>query len=116
MKILFDAVVFLRTDKDDSSTGHPVDRIELNDFVEINLDNTPASFIEFSNECKFHVSRFLATAFSTHPATVIYGLTAATKDSTSEFHAIRSSDIRNIVVLNFEEKLFATFNEYVDIV
>lgn len=115
MKILFDAVVFLRTDKDDSSTGHPVDRIELNDFVEIILDNMDSSFIEFSNQCKFQVSKFLATAFSSHPTSVIYGLTAATEKSSSEFHAIRSSDIRNIVILNFEETILSAFNEYVDI-
>lgn len=115
-QLFFDIVVFFRTDRNHpDTTGHPVDRVELNSFIKTyydkrEYDGSPESFMRFKKHIDFEVNRFLNSIFD---AKIIFGTSNPTNSGmASERHAIRVEDIRNIVVTDFEEQILDNF-EYI---
>lgn len=120
-KIAFDAVVFLRTDKESEAGGHPVDRIELNNFVKAEFvkedyESSASGFLKFTKDIDEKVDKFLWSIFDTK---VIFGDTlpigGANSEHSSEHHVIRVADIRNIVLLAYQETKMHFFEQEFDI-
>lgn len=126
MKIFFTAVVLLRTDKEAAASGHPVDRIQLDDLVVIDYEKdlygaNREGFLKWSDYVDGQVNKFLYSVFN---AKVIFGSTKSRYEynldhgkvvEASERHVICCGDIRNIVVVNYEETKTTTFEDVFEI-
>lgn len=125
MQINFDAVVLLKTDKQADATGHPIDRVEMNNFVEIIMDEdkfspTYEGFEMFARSAKQRVlarmSEFLNAEYisgntnSTEVRTYVDGGNDVVR-TPSEFHIIKTSEVRNIVLLEFDETILEQFEK-----
>jgi hypothetical protein len=122
MKIYFTIVVFLRTDKDSSSGGHPVDRVQLDDFIAIDFlkerfEANHSGYLEFTNFVDIEISRKMRDLFQN---SIVHGKSKPCNTLSadglllpngSEYHYIRVSDIRNVVVLEATETIQKTFEE-----
>lgn len=109
--IAFDVVIFLRTDKDIDSCGHPVDRIDATNFVEIFYEKnqfTPDhdGFVKFRTNVTQELKKYLFGCFQPK---VLLCSTAAGLGEHSQIHAIRVDDIRNIVARSVDERIQNTF-------
>jgi len=118
-------VVFLRTNKDSSSGGHPVDRVQLDDQIQIEFDGESYSsdhhgFLQWSGFIDSKIKIYLTEIFSN---VILFGMSKPYNDlidnqvvtNGSELHAIRVDDIRNIVVLEVEETKQKFFEELYEI-
>ena len=113
-EIFFDAVIFLRTDKEVEAGGHPVDRIEVHDFIKVSvntdvfepsLTSLPKWNDVIDDVIKSELWKMLKQD------SIIFGRTHPLGGLNSEFHAIRSADVRNIVVTSFQERKLEAFKE-----
>jgi len=127
MKIYFSGYVFLRNNKESAACGHPVDRIQVDDFVSISYEKTnfePSreDFLKWSEMIDYNIKKYLNSIFDTK---VIFGKTKRREfwdsdlqgwaSDKSEVHAIRVDDIRNIVMIGVEEHKTKTFEEVYEI-
>ena len=109
-KILrFDAVVIFRVSSypNNPDVGHPFDRVHLENFIQFEIDPKefsygPEGLIFLSDKVHFEIKRWLNSAFTSN---IIFGSSEGGK----EMHAIRVSDIRNIVALELDTKINETF-------
>ena len=116
MQIFFDVIVLLRTNKTLDACGHPIDRVSLNDFISIEIDETRfeatyESFDKWRKEIDFGVNKFLSSIFENK---LIIGKSYADTNGSSEKHIIRVDDIRNVVAMAIDETIEDSFEEIFD--
>lgn len=132
MEIKFDTVIFFKTDKPGDGSGHPVDRVILNNFIMVYFDknNFQASYEGFTLWSDFinrkisnNLSNLLKQEFF-NGITDAYDILHQTEGGTfdkdhirdhSEFHVGRCCEIRNIVIPAYEETKFDFFQDVYDI-
>ena len=109
-KILkFDAVVVFRVSSypHNPDVGHPFDRVHLEDFIQFPIEPEeftygPEGLIFLYDKVNFEIKRWLNSAFT---GNTIFGSSEGGK----ELHAIRVSDIRNIIALDVNTKINEVF-------
>jgi hypothetical protein len=127
MKIYFNGIIFLRTDKEAAGSGHPVDRIQLDDFFKFefeksNFEASYEGFLKWSKVIDYNIEKYLNFVFtskiifgSVNPYRIWNNESSSWSDSPSEFHAVRVDDIRNIVLVGVEEHKTKSFEEVYEI-
>ncbi len=113
MQIFFDVIVLLRTNKTLDACGHPIDRVSLDDFISVEIDETKfeatyESFDKWQKEIDFSVNKFLSSIFENK---FIIGKTRADANGSSEKHIIRVDDIRNVAAMAVDETIEDSFEE-----
>ena len=117
-QVLFNCVVFFRTERNHpDSTGHPVDSVELNNYIRVyfnpkEFDGSAEKFSKFESVLTHEVNRFLNSIFENK---VIFGTSSPTGGMSSERHAIRVDDIRNVVVTDFQETIVEFYESFYDV-